>query len=997
MNLPAWCHEDPAILHVGTEENRSYYIPFKKTSEDRRIMLSGDDWAFRWFPNYLEVPQNFTEGVIEKFDKITVPSCVNILGYERHQYANVRGPIPFDPPYVPVENPCGAYVKRFALQKGNNRYYLNFEGVDSCFYLWVNNRIAGYSQVSHSTSEFDITDKLVDGENVISILVFKWCDGTYLEDQDKLRMSGIFRDVYLLQRSENHIRDYHVKTILAENFSRASLQVKLFWRGEAQKTSYCLYNPNGKITDQGYIENDVSITVDAPLLWNAETPNLYRLVLATKDETIEQKIGFRKAEIRNGVFYFNGQNITLKGVNRHDSDPFTGYTISREQLITDLRLMKEHNINAIRTSHYPNAPWAYELYNEMGFYVMDEADLETHNTELLYAGGRSNYNYTDETITSTTFGLLCSDPRYEKAILDRIQRLVSRDRNQCCVFMWSLGNESGFGPNMEKAAQWIKEQDPDYLIHYESSIYTMPGHVNDLSNIDVYSRMYMPVPESEAYCRQGKPKPLVLCEYSHAMGNGPGDLEDYFSLFYRYDNFMGGFVWEWCDHSVYQGKNLDGKEKFFYGGDFGEFPVEKNFCMDGLVYPDRRPHTGLREYKNVARPVRASYKDNCLYLTNTMDFSNVKDTLSIRWELLVDHERIQTGTEENFDLEPHGTKLLNLELRRWQESTDCVSLMLHYELKTATQLLPAGFECGFDQILLKKPRVQLITEVLENPQITRSDRGLSVSGSDYYYHFDLWKGVPDEIAVNGRTIISEAINYNFWRAPADNDRKIAGQWYDAGYDRLKIRVYHNEVSAEQDGVHVVFHIGVAGVFLQKAMTMKAEYIIGAGGVLRIRMEAQRDPVFPYLPRFGIRLILQKEFEKVMYKGYGPYESYVDKHRASWYGTFESQVDALHEDYIYPQENGSHWGCNQVIISDGTRRIEVIGNGFSFNASHYSQEQLEKTGHNFELEKERNTYLCIDGCMSGLGSGSCGPHLLEKYQVSELTPTMDACVKFCASV
>lgn len=996
MNLPAWYHEDPAILHVGTEENRSYYIPFKETAEDRRIMLSGNDWAFRWFRNYLEVPQNFTEGVTETFDTITVPSCVNILGYERHQYANVRSPIPFDPPYVPAENPCGAYVKHFTLHKNGYRYYLNFEGVDSCFYLWVNQKMAGYSQVSHSTSEFDITDKLVDGENFISVLVFKWCDGTYFEDQDKLRMSGIFRDVYLLQRPETHIRDYYVKTALKEDFFSAQLQIKLCWSGEEQKASYYLYHPNGKLIRQGRVEHDVAITVDAPLLWNAEMPNLYRLVLSTDDESIEQKIGFRKIEIRNGVFYFNGQNVTLNGVNRHDSDPFTGYTICREQLITDLRLMKEHNVNAIRTSHYPNAPWAYELYNEMGFYVLDEADLETHNTERLYAGGRSNYNYRDEIILSTTFGLLCSDPRYEKAILDRIQRLINRDKNQCCVFMWSLGNESGFGCNMEKAAQWIKEQNPAYLIHYESSIYQMPNHVNDLSNIDVYSRMYMPVQESEEYCHQKKLKPLVLCEYSHAMGNGPGDLEDYFQMFHKYDNCMGGFIWEWCDHSVYEGKTLDGKEKFFYGGDFGEFPVEKNFCMDGLVYPDRRPHTGLREYKNVARPVRASWKDGCVYLTNTMDFSNVKDTLSIRWELFAEDALLQTGTVENFDLEPHCTKPLLLKWEQWNEKPGCVSLMLHYELKNATQLLPAGFERGFDQILLKKPAALLKTDALEHPQITRSDRELCVAGRSYYYHFDLWNGVPDEIAVEGRTVLSEAMNYNFWRAPVDNDRKIVGQWRDAGYDRLKIRVYHNEVSVEPDGVHVTFGMGVAGIFLQKAMTVKAEYIIGAGGVLRIRMEAERDPVFPYLPRFGIRLILPKEFEKVTYKGYGPYESYADKHQASWYGTFESQVDTLHEDYIYPQENGSHWGCSQVVVSDGARKIEVVGNDFSFNASHYSQEQLEAVKHNFELKKEKHTYLCIDGRMSGLGSGSCGPHLMEKYQVSELTPAMDVCLKFGSS-
>lgn len=993
MNLPVWFHEDPNILHVGTEENRCYYIPFRKDPKDRMIMLSGSDWDFKWYQNYLEVPQSFTTGCTDGFGRISVPSCVNMLGYEPHQYANVRGPIPFDPPFVPQENPCGAYVKRFTLHKGIERYYLIFEGVDSCFYLWVNDQIAGYSQVSHSTSEFDITDKLKDGENVISILVFKWCDGTYLEDQDKLRMSGNFRDVYMLRRPDNHIHDYHVKVTMEENFSRATLEVKLFRRGNPQTVKYRLIAPDGSMVSKEQTKDNFTINVNQPLLWNAETPYLYRLVLEIPEETIEQEVGFRKVEIRDGVLYFNGQNITLKGVNRHDSDPFTGYSISPSQLLKDLKLMKEHNFNAIRTSHYPNAPWAYALYNELGFYVMDEADLETHNTELLYAGGRSNYNYKDEIITSTSFGLLCSDPRYENAIMDRIQRLVSRDRNQCCVFMWSLGNESGYGCNMEKAAQWIKSQDPEYLIHYESSIYAMPDHENDLSNIDVYSRMYMPVQESEEYCLQKKPRPLVLCEYSHAMGNGPGDLEDYFRLFYKYDNFMGGFVWEWCDHSVYQGKATGGKNKFFYGGDFGEFPVEKNFCLDGLVSPDRKPHTGLKEYKNVARPLRATYENGCIFLTNTMDFSNVADILRIRWELSVNHRVASYGVVEDFSLRPHEVRQLELDLGKWQEEMGYVSLMLRYEQKLATQMLPVGFERGFDQILLNKPAIILCTACREKAEVLQEGRKLYVCGRDYSYRFDLWHGVPDEIVVKGRNILSEPMRYNFWRAPADNDRKIAAQWYAAGYDRLKIRVYNHEIFTDQEGTHVGFHFGAAGVFLQNALKVQAEYTIGDGGTLRIQMRGCRDLQFPYLPRFGIRVTLPEEFEQVSYIGYGPYESYVDKHRASWFGYFHALVDDLHVDYIMPQENGGHWGCDNLELSDGKRRIEVTGRSFTFHVSHYSQEQLEAAKHNFELEKENKTFLSIDGRMSGLGSGSCGPFLMEKYQVYERNPIMDVCIKF----
>lgn len=993
MNIPAWYHENPDTLHIGTEKNRSYYLPYTKETSDRCVMLSGDDWAFRWFCDYLAVPQDFTVGQTDGFDIISVPSCVNMLGYERHQYANVRGPIPFDPPYVPKENPCGAYVKHFTLKKKEESYYLNFEGVDSCFYLWVNGQFIGYSQVSHSTSEFNVTDQLVDGDNFISVLVFKWCDGTYFEDQDKLRMSGIFRDVYLLRRPHNHIRDYAIKTFLNEDFSSAEVQVSLDWQGNVQPVHCSLYAPNGeKIADKEAADT-FSIQVNRPMLWNAEVPNLYRLVLSTPEESIEQKVGLRKIEINNSVLYLNGQNIKIKGVNRHDSDAYTGYSISREQLVADLKLMKEHNINAIRTSHYPNAPWAYELYNEFGFYIMDEADLETHNTELLYAGGRSNYNYHEETIESKTFGMLTSNPAYEGAVLDRIQRLISRDKNQCCVFMWSLGNESGFGPNLEKAAQWIKKQDPDYLIHYEGSIYEMPDQKNDLTNIDVYSRMYMPVTELEEYCQQRKMRPLVLCEYSHAMGNSSGDLEDYFELLYRYNNFMGGFVWEWCDHSVYQGKTLNGKNKFFYGGDFGEFPVERNFCMDGLIYPDRRPHTGLKEYKNVARPVRATYQNNSLYLTNTMDFQDMADTLTLEWKLVSDSEIIRNGKVDNFRLKPHETRQIVLDLGKWREEANCVTLMLRYKLKQETQLLPVGYECGIDQIVLRKKPIQLSMVADKDVKLTQLGKKLIVSSSNYFYCFDLWKGTLQKIVVNGEIFTCEEVKYNFWRAPTDNDRKILGEWRAAGYDRLKIRVYSYETAQIDDGICVIFKLGVAAVFLQKAMDLTVTYTIGAQGKLRIHMDGQRDPVFPYLPRFGVRLSLPEEFEQVRYTGYGPYESYADKHRASWFGTFKSNVDDLHEDYVRPQENGSHWSCDNVMITDGMSAIELSGNGFSFNISHYSQEQLESTAHNFELEKEHKTFLCIDGRMSGIGSGSCGPHLIDQYRVQELNPNMDICFKF----
>lgn len=986
-------HENPEVLHIGTEDNRAYYIPYKNEKNDSYKLLSDNNWKFMWHKNYLEVSDEFIKGKLDKYDVISVPSCVNILGYEKHQYANVTGPIPFDPPYVPRENPCGTYVKEFTIDNMEEEHYLNFEGVDSCFYLWINGKFVGYSQVSHSTSEFNITKYIVEGNNVMSILVFKWCDGTYFEDQDKLRMTGIFRDVYILSRPKNHLRDFTINTDYKDNVGIIEIS-SIEWSNEKQALDFNLYDNKNNLIKSGSIDDStIKIEVENPSLWSAEEPNLYNIVLSTADEKIEQKVGIRKVEIIDSVLYLNGSKIKFKGVNRHDSDPYTGYCISKEQLIKDLKLMKEHNINAIRTSHYPNAPWAYDLYSEYGFYVMDEADIETHNTEKIYGGGRSDYNYSNQIIVSKSFGLLCSDERYEETILDRVQRCVIRDKNHPCVVMWSLGNESGYGPNMEKAAEWIKKQNKDYLIHFESSIYQMPDHINDLSNIDVYSRMYMPVKESTEYCENNPKKPLVLCEYSHAMGNSSGDLEDYFKLIYEYDVFSGGFVWEWCDHAIYNGMTVDGKDKFLYGGDFGEFPNEGNFCMDGLVYPNRKPHTGLIEFKNVARPVRASYEDGKIILSNKMDFVNVRDYVDIKWELYVDYENVQSGVISDLNIEPHQSKEVNISFTYDENSEKTVYIMISYIQKNETPLLQKGYCLGFDQVILKKE--SLSCDIEEKDKITYEKKGkkILVSGENFNYTFDTWKGVPEAIVCNNTIYTDVPMEYNVWRAPVDNDRKIMKQWKDAGYDRHTVRVYSDEVYEIDNAVVVKFDLGIGSQFLQNFLRVDAKYIVYSDGTMKIDLDAKKDMVFPYLPRFGVRMFLPKSFNMVDYIGYGPYESYLDKLHLDYYGKFESSVDNLHEDYIKPQENGSHCGCAYMKVKDEFNEISFTGNDFSFNVSNYSQEILQSTKHNYELKKSDYSIVCIDGKMSGMGSGSCGPVLIEDYRVDGENLSLETTIQF----
>ncbi len=995
MRLPNY-YEDPSVVHVGTMENRAYYIPFAaeetalrgdRTQSERVLLLSGE-WKFRYYAGIYDVEEDFfaPEFSADSFDTISVPSCWQMLGYDHHQYTNVRYPFPYDPPYVPTENPCGAYVRTFVVtpEQCAGKSFLNFEGVDSCYYVWLNGKRVGYSQVSHSTSEFDISDFVKPGENTIAVLVLKWCDGSYLEDQDKLRMSGIFRDVYILFRPNSHIRDYFVRTTPDASYQNAEITVNLEWYGTPTEGTCTLLSPSGEVLGvQDNLDGKVSFSVKDALLWNAETPNLYRLAMKTSDEVIVQNVGIKQIQVRNRILYLNGEKIKLKGVNRHDSDPFTGYTISKEQLCADLALMKQHNINAIRTSHYPNSPWATQLYDRYGFYVISESDIETHGTITVYGGGHEN-DYEKMTCKDRTFGTLCHDPRFETAFLDRVQKNVTRDKNCASVFMWSLGNESGYGPNMEKAAAWIKSYDPERLVHYESSVYEMEGYHNDLSNIDVYSRMYAPVEAIEKYFAEGLNKPFLQCEFSHAMGNGPGDLENYYQKIYQYDQFAGGFVWEWCDHAVWAGTTKEGKNKFYYGGDFGEFPHDGNFCVDGLVYPDRRAHSGLKELKNVARPARASavnLEKGLVSIVNTLDFTNLSDCLYAEYQITCNGEVIAQGTVPDLDIPPKTEKTVCLRYEMPQAG-NCY-LTIFYKQKQDSDFVKAGYELGFDQLTLCESPLLPCAGEKQKLTVTDSEREIIVAGETFHYVFNKLTGTFDSLVKDNKNILNQPMEYNLWRAPTDNDMYIRKEWEEAGYNRTVIRVYDVTAVQNEKAAVILADLAVSAISVQRILTVKSEWTVHSDGRISVHLIADKTPNLPFLPRFGLRLFLPKSFGKVEYFGYGPNESYIDKHRSSYIGKFTCDIADMYEDYIKPQENFSHYGCSYAEIYDTQgHSLKAFGNGFSFHASEYTQEELTSKAHNFELEKCGSAVLCLDYKMSGVGSNSCGPALGQAYRFDE---------------
>ncbi len=982
-------YEDPSVFRVNTQPDRSYYIPCANAAEafadarqsSTRMQLLNGNWEFALYKSPLNLPDGLlcSDVPLPEGSQIPVPSVWQNHGYDYHQYTNIRYPFPYDPPYVPAQNPCGVYRRSFTIKDlPSFNAYLVLEGADSCCYVYVNGSFIGYSQVSHSTAEFDITTAVHEGENRLVIIVLKWCDGSYLEDQDKLRMSGIFRDVYLLYRPQNHIADYFVHTKLNADGS-ACISADISFCGTPQAVTGRLFAPDGQPLDTYEEENGrISFNVKAPVLWNAESPQLYTLLLETATEVICQKVGVRTVCAKGGKILLNGQPIRLRGVNRHDSDPVTGYTISPQQAIRDLALMKQHNINAIRTSHYPNAPWFAQMCDTYGFYLVAEADLESHGCNTLYGGDWEN-----------DFGLIIQMSMFYDAVQDRIHRSVIRDKNCASVIIWSLGNESGYGKSMENAGRWVKSFDPDRLTHYEASIYYSQGYNNDASMLDIYSRMYPSLEEIENDLKnKAGSKPYLLCEFCHAMGNGPGDAEDYFQMMEAHPQMCGGFVWEWCDHAVDMGKTVDGYTKYYYGGDFGEFPHDGNFCIDGLVSPGRIPHQGLLEYKNVLRPIRATLlTDGTIALKSYMDFINLKDYACAHYEVTQNGTVVVTGTLPVLDIPPHETRSFKLSLPNITTGMWCLNIF--YTQICTLPFTTAGHPLGHEQFILQNQPVLICAAPSPAPlAIEETPVQFTVTGKAFCYKFDRMSGLFDALTVQGTPLITRPMQWNIWRAPTDNDRIIVKKWREAGYDRTLPHVYKSSIAATAQGVEITAHLCLAAIYLQKVLDIKMLCSIDGEGRMDFTFDCQKDAIFPSLPRFGLRLFLPKVFNNVDYFGYGPGESYVDKRSSALFGHYCQKVPQQYTACIKPQESGSHFGCTCMQLTNDARQglVAQSKQGFSYSVLHYTQEELTNKRHDFELEQTPDCVLCLDYKQNGIGSGSCGPVLMEKYSFTETSFT-----------
>lgn len=938
---------------VGVEQPRAYYVPFgegedpfaSREKSSKFTSLNGL-WNIREYKSFYDVPENFAECDVSRFDEVDVPSSLQVHGFDQIAYNNMTYPIPFNPPYVPNVNPTYQHERTFEVKKNaGERFYIVFEGVDSCFYLYINGKFVGFSQIAHRVSEFDVTDFVKDGENRMDVLVLKWCMGTYLEDQDKFRFTGIIRDVYMLTRTERALRSYEIKTKINGEVAftplGADAEIEL----------------DGKTAFAGDGETAV-IKIDEPKLWSAETPDLYNLVIRSGGEVIGEKVGLREVKIEGGVLKLNGQPIKFHGVNRHDFNHIYGATVTLDDMRRDLTLMKKTNIDAIRTSHYPSCPEFYKMCDEYGFYVISESDVETHGTTLR----RPGLEYYDG------MNRIADDPSFESAIVERQKCNVISNYNRPCVVIWSLGNESGYGVNFERAAAWIKSVDLSRPVHYEGvQAVRNRGDEYYTANLDMVSVMY-PSFEwlNDAYLGDKREtRPLVLCEYEHFMGNGPGNLKEYWDFIDAQDRVMGAFVWEFADHGIMTNE----EEGLGYGGDYGETLHDGTFCIDGIFTGDRRITAKSFELKAVYSPIQITKEDGKLKLFSRAFFKTIKGTLELAYG-----SGLEPEIRENYDVEIKPRETLEFEL------TSDLNVVASFVSTEDLPLLGKGFEiarAGFENPIVgyEGDRINpfLTKRVDERPVFEEDARYIKVSEGGKVYTLDKTDGSIKSIKIDRQETLASPFRLNVWRAPICNDRNIVRKWrelrmFEALAEVRKTTIAGNVVSFEGD---------LCSRVLEPLMEFRLEYEFYNQGV-SVHLDYEFADFVPWVPRIGFFCRLDKEFEDVKYYGCGPFENYVDRRFAAIKNYYEDSVTTMEEYYTRPQENGNRTDCNMCEITDGKRAFRVEGR-FSFSALPHSPEEYEKSPHTFELPAREYTNVCVDLYQSGLGSNSCGPEPLVKYR------------------
>ena len=925
-------YENPQKTSENRLPPRSWYIP---TGCSEYTLLNGD-WQFAFFSRDIDVPEEITH-----WDSIPVPSCWQLHGYENPNYTNINYPFPVDLPYVPDDNPCGVYQRNFTIDRKWGRSYFVMEGVSSCAFVYVNDRYVGFTQGSHLPSEFDVTDFVHEGENTLRVKVLKWCCGSYLEDQDYFRYNGIFRDCYLLQRPDAHIVDVDMIPT-ADTISirlQGAAQVSIF-DGE---TCMC----------QAQMQDSFSFRPECPKLWNPEKPFLYRVVLERHGERIELYAGLRSIAISEDYeLLINGTAVKLHGINHHDTSKYRGWCQSEEELRHDLMLMKHLNINCVRTSHYPPHPRFVQLCDELGLYVILETDIETHGILRRYAN--VPYEYDADSIDAWP----CTLPQWKKEHVGRMQRALEYFKNAPSVIMWSTGNESAHGTNHAAMIRYIRSRDPSRLVHCEDA-----SRRGERRAADVCSRMYLSMSELDQAARNHNiDMPVFLCEYAHAMGNGPGDIFDYNELFDRYPKLIGGCIWEWADHVAV----VDGVQK--YGGDFpGELTHSGNFCCDGLVFADRSFKAGTLEVKAAYQPIRTRFENGMLTVYNRLDFTNLQEyRLELSAEL--DGEILWT-TSLCPDVAPHGHTTIPIPP---------LSQPCRYGAFLTCRLFREEQECAMTQHELpcEKAPQHLC---MEPAQLTQDGLDLIAEGEGFRYTFSRHYGTFTSLIVHGQERLAAPMELTALRAPTDNDRGIAALWVqkDEWQGENWDKQFHKTYSVTTHENTITAQCAIGGVSRLPAVRYTLTASIFADGRIEVQLDgAVREKVF-WLPRLGFELTLNHPDAPFRYFGMGPGESYCDSHHHTAMGMYHSTASGEYVPYVMPQEHGNHFGTRMLQIEGMT-----FTGQFECQVSQYDAHALYQAQHTDELRSDRRTHLRIDYKVSGLGSNSCGPCLEPKYRLDE---------------
>ena len=996
--------ENPEIVHRNRLPARAYAFPypdaetaatFERGASPMFALLNGT-WKFDYSETPIEAPEAFFREDFDAaaWDEIAVPSCWQMQGYGRPHYTNVNYPFPVDPPHVPTENPTGSYRREFDIPAGwqDKQIVLRFDGVDSAFYIWVNGTEVGFSKGSRIPAEFDITPYVKPGRNLLAVRVYQWSDGSYCEDQDMWWLSGIFRDVSLIARPKTHISDVRVRTTFDETYTDATLSLRaaIADASAGLTVSAALLGHDGETASASVSDGvaSIDIPVKSPCKWSAETPHLYTLLVTLKDakgeviEVVPVRVGFRQVEMKGGNLLVNGVAIKFKGVNRHEHHPDLGRAVPMETMVQDILLMKRHNVNAVRTSHYCDDPRWYDLCDYYGIYLIDECDLETHG----FAVAPTNWK-----------GNPPADPKWEAALVDRMVRMVERDKNHPSLIMWSLGNEADFGINHEAMAKRTREIDPTRPLHYEGD--------RQVKVADVFSEMYTHLNKvieiGEAGLAGAKPEseedknpvhrseiPFVLCEYAHAMGNGPGGLLEYWDAIYKYPRLQGGFIWEWVDHGITK-TAPDGTKYFAYGGDFGEYPHDGNFVCDGLIFPDRKPSPGLIEYKKVIEPVQVEaidLKKGRFKLTSRYDFASL-DHLRLTWSINEDGRAGASHVWEIPSIAARGSAEIEIGycLPTPAPGTQyCINLSfaLAYDLPWAA----AGHEVAWAQFRLpiESEAKPISLQDLPPLEIDESPTMARFTGPSFELVFDKVRAVITEWKSDGRDMISAGPKLNFWRATTDNDRSWdnAKPWREAGLDHLTHRI--DSVEIERLGpsaARITAKVRIAPPVHTRSFNCDYTYTIVGNGDVIVEAHGVPEGDWPNtLPRIGLTMAAPLDMRRVTWFGRGPGESYVDTKQAGRFGQYAFDVDDLYTPYVFPQEFGNRMDVSWVSLTDthGTGLLVIGDPTTNFSAMRFTAEDLEKARHTCELTPRDEVVLNLDYKHNGIGSASCGHAPWEQY-------------------